>query len=290
MREPLLLMTITMLGVGPAAHAYAQGPNYSDEFICKKLTERPVTGLFIGYQDGETPTRVNGVPPQYSLNVRFYFLPGGTPREEGVWHIRTQTATEAVRGTDQVFVYRPRVETRCSRRARDTGGAISGNRGVWPEFDSNDRLIGLNRYAEHHAPEDKRWDLKQEKYFGLGVHFHMSIQDGIARDGCVKTDDPAVFTDLWSVYGFEGVSRSKSRTARTLTLFGPASAQDLSAPRHDGLSSELRYHDSSDPACFGFSAPLWGGGSPAVTTIRIKQLRGRNVSTIFNRTVTWAQK
>jgi hypothetical protein len=255
---------------------------FSDEQVCLSL-KQSAQGLYLAYPDGVRPVARE---MNYNPSARFYFVTQPTGPDEGVWHIRTETIATAHTGTDQAFVYRAPAYTRC---------AMKLGYGPSPAFEGNDRFVELNRYADHHAPADGRWPLNQETG-GLDKYFHLMIEDDQSKTGCIATDDSKVF-DLWAVYGFDGVVRTKSRMAR-LHFVSPAEAQQIGSPKYDGLSSEIVYHGGSEPACFSFSGPIptnsaavqnsmsWG---PIETSILIKRLKGRHVSATLNQSVRWTQ-
>ena len=92
----------------------ALGQNIDDQVNCNALS---APGLYyLAYTEtGEAAlTRVGAKPLRYQPISRFYFVSSSNEemaarREEGVWHIRTQTKANAAPTADTVYVYRPGV-------------------------------------------------------------------------------------------------------------------------------------------------------------------------------------
>jgi hypothetical protein len=282
-KKPLFLVGIAFFG----CHTQALAQFLDDNAMCRAL-QRASIGLYIGYPatwaTASTLKPVNGWT-DYDSRAHFYYVADLAPREEGVWHIRTQTKARARRGADHAFVYRPAVDTRCSRKLQQP----------LQELPTDERVMDLNRYALHHGPSEGGWGYRAETG-GLATHFHFKIEDAKAARGCLATDDRAALGDLWRIYGFEGVKRTRSQQVARWEPLPSAHAQALPAPNYDGLSSEFRYYDGPGKACFSFGAPFptnsaaygtqntWG---PEQTKITIKQFRGRNISVVFDSTVKW---
>src|SRR4051812_6107031 len=105
----LALSAIACLG-GPA---YAQ---WGDAAVCKSLVDARRTGLYVAYQNmaDVVPVRVNHAPIKFRWNARFFYVPSlEVEKDEGVWHIRTQTRARSLSGADLAYVYRPGYRTRC---------------------------------------------------------------------------------------------------------------------------------------------------------------------------------
>jgi hypothetical protein len=226
------------------------------------------------------PVRVNHAPIKFRWNARFFYVPSlEVEKDEGVWHIRTQTRARSLSGADLAYVYRPGYRTRCS-----------GDQSLL-FFDDQHQIMPLRRYVDHHA--DPGSDLRADPR-GLGEHFHLRIQDASWPTGCVNTDNRKAFGRLKTIYGFDEVERTEAKVATYLGF--STTAQAARAPRFAGLSSEFAYHNAQTSACFGFAAPRptvstaassndWG---PTETEIVIKRLRGRSISRVLEQTVTWS--
>ena len=290
---PLQLISLMLFaGVAVAQEA-------ADGRVCDQLISLNHAGLYISYpQDApdHKPRLVRG-PMLYTANARFYFVPGFGPRltrsrDEGVWHIRTQSQSLARRGTDTALVYRPGYSTRC-----DPQGLRA--------FDENERFQPLLGYQRYHATLES----ERRPSTALTQGFHFRIKDNLSQSGCSRTDDRQVFPDLAAIYGFD--SQGENALAKALTIVRPVYAT-VKSVNYDGLSSEFAYDPGggAKPACFGFTMALPTNGlskegsffgpsnlelarraglswRPSSTNLVIKRLRGRNVLEVYNRTVEW---
>jgi hypothetical protein len=264
-----------------------------DAAVCGNLRSMRASGLYLAYPafspaaaklaeqgtcdgaGGFCLTKVGRGNP-FDDGARFYYVPAAIPRaEEGVWHIRTQTRARNLEGADQAYLARPAVTTRCSPTR------------LLESFPDGAAYVSVNDYIDHHAGKSIE---------DIGTKFHFEIKDPPSGAACIRTDDRRAFGGLNSVYGFDDVVRKQKRVARVLSLVGPAVA---STP-YAGLSSEFAYYDRSELPCFGFAAPKptraeYLGHSidwkPYLTTIWIKRLRGREVTTVggTSLSVSWTQ-
>lgn len=250
--------------------------------VCTALLRDGQSGLFSPVVNQERPYKaVNGEKLDFRDEARFYYVPRYNAGEEGVWHIRTQTAMLEPRGADRVFLDRPFTETRCSKKARKPLSVLSGD----------DRYYDLASYAEYHGPAEatdgRKWGYKYHDWL---YSFHFEIED---RKGCLRTDDRWAFKKKWDVYGFEGVYPEPRREEIALRWQGAAIAQP--APKHDGLSSEFRYYDGPGPVCLSFVAPISTRSTgratenrkPFSTSVTIQRLQGRTVTRLESKKVLW---
>ncbi len=287
------LIAATMLCFGGPATAL------DDPAVCKRLTQTTGGGLFLAYPNGAPALSRLGAQAtcdndggfcfikvgnrnMFDDTARFYFLPAPVPRkEEGVWHIRTQTRAMNLAGADQAYLARPAVTTRCHSDQP-------------LEVSPTGPFVQINDYIDHHGgPGDNRPVLPLSRFF------HFQIQEPVGGPNCIATDDRRAFGDLKSIYGFDDVARTPKLVSRLFSFVGPAAA----APTvYAGLSSEFAYQDSADPPCFGFSVPRitrteylnekvdW---KPSSTTVWIKRLRGKQVINVPEwtaRAVSWSQQ
>lgn len=253
-----------------------------DAAVCGNLRSMGASGLYLAYPafspavaklgaqgacdaaGGFCLTKAGRGNP-FDDGARFYFVPASIPRtEEGVWHIRTQTKARNLEGADQAYLARPAINTRCS--------PIN----LLESFSNGAGYVTVNDYIDHHAGKSIE---------EIGSMFHFKIQDPPGGPACIRTDDRRAFRDLSRVYGFDEVARKEKRLARALSFVGSV----VAATPYAGLSSEFAYYDRSELPCFGFAAPKptrteFLGQSldwkPYLTTIWIKRLRGREVTTV----------
>jgi hypothetical protein len=290
------------LAVGAALMPSAIYAQSSDGMVCNQLVALNHAGLYIAYPSptGQPDVRPVSAAMQYDPAARFFYVPGFGPRlvvskdDEGLWHVRTRTRSQAPQGTDSALVYRPPVRTRCSPNS------------ALPAFDDNTQFVNLRGYENFHAEQPTR-----SPSTALHTNFHLRIKDKLSPevDGCTWTDDRSAFR-LAQIYSFE--VNASSRTASSLDPLSAAVAatEDVTySPRFDGLSSEFAYdsRESGQPACFGFTMALPTNGlarswsfsklinarttaatwRPVSTEILIKRIRGRSVLSVKNVKVTW---
>ncbi|HTO66147.1 MAG TPA: hypothetical protein VMM15_33415 [Bradyrhizobium sp.] len=258
-----------------------------DAGVCGDLRNMGASGLYLAYpffspalaklDASKTCDAVGGfclVKPgrlnPFDDGARFYFVPAAIPRtEEGVWHIRTQTQARNLDGADQAYLARGAINTRCSPTQ------------LLESFPGGASYVPVNDYIDHHAAGSDARPIRE-----IGQQFHFEIQDPPGGPACIRTDSRRAFGDLSRIYGFADVARRQKRLARFLSFVGTAAA----APTpYAGLSSEFAYYDRPEPPCFGFAGPKptrteYLGESidwkPYLTTIWIKRLRGREVTSV----------
>src|SRR5712664_1225851 len=292
---PLPLISVLLLAGGAVAQ------EATDSEICERLISLNHAGLYISYAQDMTGDRLREArgPMPYSATARFFFVPGYGPRltrsqDEGVWHIRTQSQSAVRRGTDTALVYRPAFSTWC-----DPQGLLA--------FNENDRFIPLLSYQRYHATLES----ERRPSTALSQGFHFRIKDSLSSQAsrCSSTDDRQAFSDLAAIYGFD--SQGENALAKALTIVRPVYAT-VKSTTFDGLSSEFAYDrgGGTKPACFGFTMAVPTNGlsrdgsffgpsnlelarraghswKPSLTSLVIKRLRGRNVLSVYSKTVEW---
>src|SRR5262249_44676616 len=149
-------------------------------------------------------------PIQYDANARVYVVPWFGARtvaenREAVWHIRSRTTAGSTIKSDQAYVYRAPVRTRCRN-----GQFVDRSQGQqFQDFDQNERFVSLNRYIDHHAKDPS----EQRRDYGLATYFHFEVSRSDA-DKCFRTDDSNVVGNLDDAYGFPDVPRTVGLIAR----------------------------------------------------------------------------
>jgi hypothetical protein len=187
--------------------------------------------------------QINGVPVDYNMDSRFYYLMGdGTRRafrvtRETVWHVRTQTTAKSAKA-DETILWRPKISTQCS------GGRVLDG------FDENTRFISLQRYRAHHARMSDSQVVDSE----IGAKFHFPIQNPESGrcDTYSRTDNPRTVGDLHQIYGFDD-QPDPVLLARWTTV-NRAVARESKI--YSGFTSELAHAAPGEVACFGFTVPL----------------------------------
>jgi hypothetical protein len=231
--------------------AVAGMPTYADaevDAICASVVKKG-PGLYVNYPGSHEGVPING-RIQYDANARIYIVPWFGPRavsenKEAVWHVRSRTTAGSDIKSNQAYVYRAPVRTRC----RD-GRIVDQSQGQqFQDFDQNERFVSLNRYIDHHAKNLN----EQRRDFGLTTYFHFEVSRGDI-DKCFQTDDPNAVGNLDDAYGFPDVPRTSGFIARHTSPVDPAIAAQSN--KYAGLSSELAYQFGPAPACFSVRAPV----------------------------------
>lgn len=216
---------------------------------CATIT-RP--GLYLLRPSSPRPIPITG-PVPYEEGARIYVVPWFGPRlvdadKEVVWHIRMQTSARSSLRSNQVYVYRPRLQTQC-----DSGNYAGSGRGAWfPEFPADERYVSLRRYNDHHAKSD----LLVRNDGGLARYFHFEVSH---ERNCYRTDDSKAVGNLDAAYGFRDVPVPPPLTSPP-SLISDANAESAESttlsPKYAGLASLFVHLSGPANSCFSIAAPV----------------------------------
>jgi hypothetical protein len=216
--------------------------------VCATLVDQG-PGLYIKPAFATTATRIDG-PIPYDRDARIYVVPrfsplSALPNQELVWHVRMRTTASSPLKSNQVYVYRSRVQTQCRR-----GERVKQSDGQWfEEFYPDERYISLRRYDDHHNDEQSR-----REDGGLAKYFHFEVSNS-SSNSCYRTDDPKAVGSLREAYGLGEVGTPAPLISPGSPI-SQAAAEDLLSRKFAGLASLFVYLSGPAPSCFSIAAPV----------------------------------